>query len=831
MRAATPTKVSQFVHSCLLATLDIFRLVLLLHVERAATYSEMAKPTKRERKFQASGGVKRRLEKGTITHKGKLRQRKKRTAKQPDYPEKTSVPTAVPPKNDFLGDDNLGDLDIEGFFAHATRAADILAGEEEDERASESGDESEGKAQEVKVAPQSSSSSSESSSSSDDSDDEDPEAAEARMKAEMDKMKDADPDFHHFLKENEESLLEFGQGEDAKDDDEVMKEQVTDEPKHSPSGNQVHLTKKVLAALERGTFDSHGVKSLKKLISAYKSACHLADASGSEGGSRPGESGSRYLIDSSAIFDELLLMCLNRCHKEFEYHLLGTDSWEEKKSSDGAEDDAIKGDNKPLNPKTLENTDKWADLRPILVSFFRSTLHVMSEAKEPELLTFILKALSKYLRFLTPFPPVAESTLRSLTSLWSAPLDTSEDYQLVRINAFLRIRQLALTQPFPFIEDCLKKTYLAYAKRAKFGTAATVTSVLPTLTFMGNCLVELYSLDYHSSYQHAFVYIRQLALLLRTAMQKKTPEAMKQVYCWQYVHCLKLWVAVLSASAPEDDGALMRSLVYPLTEVILGTVRFAPSPMRHMPLRFHCVGLLQKLVSSTEIFIPTTSLLLDCLDWKEWYMAPKKSKSGSPGGLQIQYMVKLPKEDTLRTHEQLETGMNEFFLLLNREVELYRYSAGFPEYSIRIVQCLRQFAKETRNSRWRTFAKSSIETCERYSAFAVQARSKLQEAPRDVKRLECLKPVAVKSMRERHEASIQKEQKSLDASRSQSVLKTSDQQKKSADETGTTGGSSKQKTTKKPKNSKETSNWTEADDSVLQQKDSLQEGIDWSDEE
>jgi nucleolar complex protein 2 len=98
---------------------------------------------------------------------------------------------------------------------------------------------------------------------------------------------------------------------------------------------------------------------------------------------------------------------------------------------DEADDKADAGEadeSKPLNPKTLEKSEKWDEIRPIMLSFFRSTLHVMSEAKEPELVTFILKSLSKYARYMTPFPRIAESMLKTLTGLWSALLDSSEDY-------------------------------------------------------------------------------------------------------------------------------------------------------------------------------------------------------------------------------------------------------------------------------------------------------------------------------------------------------------------------------------------------------------------
>ena len=300
---------------------------------------------------------------------------------------------------------------------------------------------------------------------------------------------------------------------------------------------------------------------------------------------------------------------------------------------------------------------------------------------------------------MTPFPRLAETMLKILTTLWSAPIDSSEDYQVVRLHAFLRIRQLAMTQPFPFIEECLKKLYLAYAQRAKFATASSVTSALPTLTFMGNCVVELYSLDYHSSYQHAFIYIRQLALHLRTAMQRKTPEAMGAVYCWQFLHCLKLWVAVLTEACQVDDDMegnyisnntedqLLRSLIFPLTQVILGTARLIPST-RYLPLRLHCVRLLQQLASAAEIFLPTTSILLDVFDLNELSQPPKKVHKSNIQPIAL--TLRLRADNPLRSMEEMEMCLSEVFVLLNREIDLYQYSAGFPEFSVRICQRLRK---------------------------------------------------------------------------------------------------------------------------------------------
>jgi nucleolar complex protein 2 len=455
----------------------------------------------------------------------------------------------------------------------------------------------------------------------------------------------------------------------------------------------ISLTPSLLEKLEKGTFKMHGIKALKKLVNAFKSACHLADADQDENKSRD----KKYEIESSEVFDRLMVLSLTRLHEEFHYHLLGKESTEEKgkvTEKDDDEDDDTVDPNKPINPKLLEKSPRWVDIKPILFTFLKASMHILSEAKEPDLVVFVLKSLAIYIPYMTPFPRIAESMLKTLTALWSAPIDSSEDYQVVRLHAFLRIRQLAMTQPFPFIEEGLKKLYLAYAQRAKFATASSVSSALPTLTFMGNCVVELYSLDYHSAYQHAFIYIRQLALHLRTAMHKKTPEALSAVYCWQYLHCLKLWVAVLTEACQGEEGAgasgeeqLLRSLLFPLSQVILGTVRLIPST-RYLPLRLHCVRLLQQLAAAAEIFLPTTSILLDVFDLRELSQPPKKINKSNVQPLAI--TLKLRADNPLRTMEELEMCISEVFILLSREIDLYQYSAGFPEFSVRICQRLRK---------------------------------------------------------------------------------------------------------------------------------------------
>jgi nucleolar complex protein 2 len=141
-------------------------------------------------------------------------------------------------------------------------------------------------------------------------------------------------------------------------------------------------------------------------------------------------------------------------------------------------------------------------------SFVGNLLHFLHHTKDEVIIRSLLQHLEPYLIFIATFPRMGKNFMKVLLNLW----ETGEEH--VRVSAFLSIRKLAISVPNPMLGYALKGTYLTYVRSCKFANNQN----LPTINFMTNCFMEIYRLDFVSSYQHAFVYIRQLAIHLRNAI-------------------------------------------------------------------------------------------------------------------------------------------------------------------------------------------------------------------------------------------------------------------------------------------------------------------------
>lgn len=73
------------------------------------------------------------------------------------------------------------------------------------------------------------------------------------------------------------------------------------------------------------------------------------------------------------------------------------------------------------------------------------------------MLAFALSSYRPYVVYLQPFPKLQKRALKVLAKMWS-----TTDTKAVRLQAFLRLRQMAVEIPFPFVGAVLKECYLGY---------------------------------------------------------------------------------------------------------------------------------------------------------------------------------------------------------------------------------------------------------------------------------------------------------------------------------------------------------------------------------
>jgi len=250
---------------------------------------------------------------------------------------------------------------------------------------------------------------------------------------------------------------------------------------------------------------------------------------------------------------------------------------------------------------------------------------------------------------------------------------------------------------------------------------------MPTINFMLNSVVELYSLDMSASYQHAFVYIRQLAIHLRNSLQVKTKDSHKAVYNWQFVNCLKLWAQLISQYGNTPSSELYL-LVYPLVQICIGVTQLQPSS-RFFPLRFAIVRVLNQIAEHTGVYVPVAALLLDVFSASEFKKKPTNSKSKTPD---LRYLLKVsPAVSGTRGFQQAVVSYT--LKLLLEHFAIYSYSIGYPELIMSARVFLKKFSKSTHIQQIKKQVTTLLDKLERNSQWIIARRNKVDYSPKDMR--------------------------------------------------------------------------------------------------
>eukprot|EP01138_Halocafeteria_seosinensis_P007373 gb/GECG01007538.1/.p1 GENE.gb/GECG01007538.1/~~gb/GECG01007538.1/.p1 ORF type:complete len:874 (+),score=169.47 gb/GECG01007538.1/:1-2622(+) len=552
------------------------------------------------------------------------------------------------------------------------------------------------------------------------------------------KQEDGAEDIWPASDSDEEEVQGPHEDDESEDEEEVQEQNIDETDEHHEDTKDsslekdkrsgTELTSSLLVPKLKEAFSNLKLRALQDVLHAFRAACKSSVSEGQE------EESARYRILSSTVFNRVVVTVLTNARAAFVYHL-----------NDKKGNLARTGF---FTEQQLRQSKNWKRVSPLIQSFLVNLGRLLPEVKNPQMLLFLLRTLKHYIPFFGVFPKLSRKLVKSLLNFWSKShaYASDEDVEVgiatgkvkkkttntvwstnvaqnVMNVAFLRLRQCALELPYPTIDACLKGMYLGYVRTSKFMNESNRF----WLTQMGNAVVEIFGLDKAASYQHAFVYIRQLALSLRSALVAKTENAVRNVASWQFVNCCKLWAAMMTAYAKDPEHPLF-TLSYPLVQIILGSLRIASTP-RYWYMRLHLIKALNDIQWATGVYIPVAIPLLDMLR-----SAPLQRKpSGSSVAKPPSFDVTLKISDAAVSSRVIQNFVVEKAIsLLGDHLKANSASVAFPELALPIQLGLRAFAKKTKINTWRHCARDLVDWSVKHATRVANARSESQLSPSNV---------------------------------------------------------------------------------------------------
>lgn len=501
----------------------------------------------------------------------------------------------------------------------------------------------------------------------------------AKKMKRLNNLKAKDPEFAKFLESNKEHL------QTLRDEENYSDEEESDEDGRESKNKMGNLSSSTVDSLCEVVKEQNNVPAFVRLLNGYRAACHY----GSE---------SPTIVEESHTFCKILTFMLHEADNIFR-KILGISGSNDRK-------EAI---------LELKNTSKWKTLKPAVKSYLRSTLFLLNEVTDSQILAFALTRLKASIVFFAAFPPLLGRLIKISVHLWATGKGTLSACSL------LIIKDVAVVFNSNCFETCMIKAYKAFIDHCKF--------VDPVLfkhqQFLKSSFIELCSQDLQKAYSKAVVSIQQLAKILQLGLRTKK-EAVKKICSWQYANCVDLWVAFISLNIHDYD---LQPLLYTIIQIINGVAVLFPGP-RYMPLRVKCIQWLNTLSESSGVFIPITSLVLDILEYKIGKESLKPGKDFS-----FSSAVKLPKHWLKSRNFQDECVFSAIELLAVHFAQ-WSYHISFPDLATIPLIYLRKFYETTTIEGLRRVVKRFIDQVEQNIEFVRKKRDEVTFSPNDQQSVE-----------------------------------------------------------------------------------------------
>ncbi|CAG8895222.1 unnamed protein product [Penicillium egyptiacum] len=502
-----------------------------------------------------------------------------------------------------------------------------------------------------------------------DSDDAESVDAYDEHKDQLESLKEKDPEFYKYLKENDSELLDFGEQGDLSEVDALSE---SDEPKDEGPAKKKKKSKKEEEEPEDETLtiemvkkwqklmeEQNSIRAMRQAVLAFRAAAYVNDPEAPE---------QKYTISDKNVYHQVLVTALNTIPKVLAHHL------PVKESASG-------------KIRVSLDSKKFKTLTPLIKSHTASVHQLLVNLSDASTLKLTLASIEPMLPYLLQFRKVLKTLVKIVVGIW-ADVSTAD---ATRITGFLILRRLMVLGDAGIRESVLKATYEGVVK----GSRNTTVHTLAGVNLMKNSAAEIWGIDQNVSYTAGFSFIRQLAMHLRKSITNTSKESYKTIYNWQYVHSLDFWSRVLSqhcdglVEAQVGKQSALRPLIYPVVQITLGAMRLIPTAT-YFPLRFQLTRSLLRISRATGTYIPLSASLLEVLTSAEMRKHPKSSTLKP---LDFNTAIRAPKSYLRsRTYqdgvgEQVAELLSEFFVLWSKHI-------AFPELSVPVIVSLKRWLKQ-----------------------------------------------------------------------------------------------------------------------------------------
>ncbi|KAG2548157.1 hypothetical protein PVAP13_9KG149000 [Panicum virgatum] len=335
--------------------------------------------------------------------------------------------------------------------------------------------------------------------SDDDEDDEDLEDAmdeeDEQHAAELKRLSEKDPEFYKYLEENDKGLLEFDDDEIEDDQETGISDAEEPVPKDELKQSVKPITMEMVDSWCEGV-QNEKIGSIRSILQAFRRACHYGEDQGDN-------SAPKFSVISGSVLDKVMHFVLKHMDRVLR-QLLGAPSFGGKKET----------------ISELRLSKPWKRHGNLMRIYLANALHMITEMTDEKMIAFTIHRARASAVFLAAFPSLLRKYVKALLHTWARGRGA------MPLVSFMFLRDLCIQLGSDCLDTCLKGIYKAYLVNCKLSKSISV-SKLQHIQFLGNCVREIYVLDPQNAYQHAFVFIRQLGVILRGALTEKGPKSAK----------------------------------------------------------------------------------------------------------------------------------------------------------------------------------------------------------------------------------------------------------------------------------------------------------------